>query len=143
MTRLILIAVLLAATPAMAFDSKKLDQGGSLMLDDMSSLIDQVPRLKQEVGHLLAEKHKKMDEIICTGMRFSSAWKELGGVRVAPYDCDFKGKWLHIDAEVRLIDGKGHELKTVGPATMRNAEEAKQSHPAWKWSDKPPPDWDK
>ncbi len=140
MTRLFLIALLLAATPAMAFDSTKLDQGGSLMLDDMSSLIDQAPRLKQEVGRLLAEKHKKMDEIICTGMRFSSAWKELGGFRVAPYDCDFKGKWLHVDAQVRLFAGNGHEYKTISRAAMRNTVKFTQTHPVWKWSDKPPPD---
>jgi hypothetical protein len=143
MLRLILIAVLLSATPAMAFDSTKLDQGGSLILDDMSKLIEQAPRLKQEVGDMLAEKHKKMDEIICTGMRFSSAWKELGGVRVAPYDCDFKGKWLHIDAQVRLFDRKGHEFKSISRAAMQNTVKFTQSHPTWKWSDKPPPDWDK
>ena len=143
MTRLILAALLLSTVPAMAFDTSKLDQGGSLSLEDIAELIAQSPQLKQEVSDMLAEKHKKMDEIICSGMRFSGAWKELGGARVAPYDCNLEGKWLHIDAEVRLLDGKGRELKSANATTMRNAEEIEQSHPAWKWSDKPPPDWDK
>lgn len=141
MTPLILTALLLAATPALAFDSTKLDQGGSLPLSDMKALIDQAPKLRQEVDRMLTEKHKTMDEITCGGMRFSNAWKELGGARAAPYDCDFKGKWLHVEARVRLFARNGHEYKTISRAAMRNTVRFTETHPTWQWSDKAP--WDK
>jgi hypothetical protein len=79
MARAIFLALLLCAAPAAAFDTHNLDQGGSLMLDDLARLIDRTPKLKQDIDRMLAENHKTMDKIICTGMRFSSAWKELGG----------------------------------------------------------------
>ena len=62
--------------------------------------------------------------------------------RVAPYDCDFNGKWLHIDAKVRLT-GKGHEFERTSPAAMRDADDVKETLPRWSWSDKPPADMDK
>jgi hypothetical protein len=143
MSRALVMAFVLSATPALAFDTSKLDQGGSLTLDEIATLVDQAPRLKQEVDRLLAEQHKKMEDIVCTGKRFSNAWPELGGLRAAPYDCDFHGKWLHIDADVRLTDRNGRELKEINRAAMKSAADVRETHPTWSWSDKPPPDWDK
>ena len=107
----------------------------------MKALVDQAPKLRQEIDRLLAEKHKTMDDITCSGMRFSNAWRELGGARVAPYDCDFKGKWLHVEAHVRLLSKNGREYKTASRAAMKGAVKAEESRPAWTWSDKPPPGW--
>ena len=93
-----LIAVLFAASSAQAFDTSKLGQGGSLPLGDLDALIGQSAQLKGEVSKALAAIKKKADDVICTGNRFPGQWVHLGGMRAAPYICDFSGKWLLLDA---------------------------------------------
>ncbi len=143
MTRAVVVLLALLATPALAFDTSKLGQGGSLTLDTLAPLIDRTPRLKAEVERALAEKQKTMDKTICVGMRFPGAWTELGGARVAPYDCDFAGRWLHIDARVRLTARDGREFKRLSRTAMGEAVKVEETNLRWRWSDKAPPDWDK
>src|SRR6516165_10126520 len=92
--RLVALALLFGSSAALAFDSTKIGQWGSLYLDDLSPILAKSAQLKQEVTAALSEKNKKPEDILCFGMRFPGAWKNLGGTRVAPYTCDFKGwKW--------------------------------------------------
>jgi hypothetical protein len=91
----------LGTSAALAFDSTKIGQWGSLYLDDLSPILAKSAQLKQEVTAALTEKNKKPEDILCFGMRFPGAWKNLGGTRVAPYTCDFDGKYLRIDATIR------------------------------------------
>ena len=93
-SRPVLIACLLVATPAMAFDTTELGQGGSLMLDELMPLIGKAPALKREVNQALAGIKKKAADVICTGYRFPGQWVHLGGMRVAPYTCDFAASGL-------------------------------------------------
>jgi hypothetical protein len=51
-------------------------------------------------GNLL----KKQEDVMCVGTRFPGQWKNLGGLRVSPYTCDFGAKWLQIHATVRITD---------------------------------------
>src|SRR6516165_1897318 len=92
--RPVALALLFGSSAALAFDSTKIGQWGSLYLDDLSPILAKSAQLKQEVTAALSEKNKKPEDILCFGMRFPGAWKNLGGTRVAPYTCDFKGwKW--------------------------------------------------
>ena len=92
--RLVALAPLLGPSTALAFDSTKVGQWGSLYLDDLSPILAKSAQLKQQVTAVLAEKNKKPEDILCFGMRFPGPWKNLGGTRVAPYTCDFKDKYL-------------------------------------------------
>jgi hypothetical protein len=71
MTRacLLITVVVLAASPALAFDANKLGQGGSLPLSDLDPLLAQSAPLKGEVATALTAAKKKADDVICSGNR--------------------------------------------------------------------------
>jgi hypothetical protein len=97
------LALLVATPTALAFDTGRLGQWGSLFLEHRSQPNDAVSEIK-----------KKPEEVRCFGMRFPGAWKNLGGLCVAPYACDFGAKWLQIHATVRITDRRGFRLPATG-----------------------------
>jgi hypothetical protein len=133
-----LVAVLLGASPALAFDANKLGQGGSLPLSDIDPLIGQSAKLKAEVAVALAKINKKADDVICGGNRFPREWVNLGGLRAAPYTCNFGGNWLVLDAHVRLTGADGAVYETITPAAMKKATKVTETQPTWKWTTKDP-----
>ena len=97
------VALLLGTSSALAFDTSKLSQFG---FDDLTPVIAKSPRLQQEINEALSEGNKEQ-RVVCPGMRFPGQWKNLGGLRVSPYTCDFGAKWLQIHATVRsFVCGK-------------------------------------
>ena len=60
--RLVAIALLLGSSAALAFDSTKVGQWGSLYLDDLSPILAKSAQLKQEITAALSEKNKKPEE---------------------------------------------------------------------------------
>src|SRR5215469_14297157 len=88
------VAALLASSPALAFDTGMLGQGGTLSLADLMPTIAKSAPLQREVRQALIASKKTADDVTCDGMRFPGQWVHLGGLRVAPYTCDFGGKWL-------------------------------------------------
>ncbi len=133
-----IIAFLLSVSPALAFDTSKLGQGGSLPLSDLTELISKSAPLQHEVANALVAAKKKADDVICDGKRFPSQWVNLGGERVAPYNCDFGGKWLIIDAKVRIMDPKGHVFGRITPTAMKKATRIDQTNLSWRWTSEPP-----
>lgn len=129
-----LIAIIVAASPAAAFDANQLGQGGSLSLSDLSSLIDQSAQLKSEVAAALTAAHKTADDIICGGNRFPSQWVNLGGMRAAPYTCNFITKWLSLNATVTVTGPNGQVYDTISADAMKNASKVTETNPTWKWS---------
>jgi hypothetical protein len=132
------MALLLGALPAIAFDTGKLGQGGSLTLDEIMPLIAKSTQLRAQVNQALAERGKKPEDILCDGMRFPGQWTHLGGVRVSPYSCDFGGKWLQIDATTRITDRRGRAFETITPEAMKNAATVRETNPTWKWTTEDP-----
>jgi hypothetical protein len=132
------MALLPGASPAMAFDTGKLGQGGTLTLVDIMPLIAKSAQLRAQVNQALAQGSKKQDDIICDGMRFPGQWTHLGGARVSPYSCDFGGKWLQIDATVRITDRRGRAFETITPEAMKNAATVSETNPTWKWTTEDP-----
>src|SRR5262249_43295179 len=92
---LVPVALLLGTSSALAFDTSKLIQFGTLPLDDLTPVIAKSARLQQEINQALSEGNKE-HRVVCLGMRFPGPWKNLGGLRVSPYTCDFGAKWLQI-----------------------------------------------
>jgi hypothetical protein len=128
------LALFLAVSPAMALDTSKLGQGGSLPLSDLDQLIGQSAGLKQQVSAALGKINKTEDNVICSGNRFPSQWVNLGGMRAAPYICDFSGSWLTINATVTVTGPNGQVYDTITPAAMANATKVTETNPTWKWS---------
>jgi hypothetical protein len=83
--RLVPFALLLGTSSALAFDTSKLGQWGSLGLDDLTPVIAKSARLQQEISEVLSEGNKKQEDVTCVGMRFPGQWKHLGGLRVRCY----------------------------------------------------------
>ena len=129
-----LIAMMVAASPAAAFDANKLGQGGSLPLSDISSLVGQSSQLKSEVAAALTAAHKTADDIICAGNRFPSQWSNLGGMRAAPYTCNFISKWLSLNATVTVSGPDGKVYDSITAEAMKNANKVTETKPVWKWS---------
>jgi predicted methyltransferase len=136
--KLALTALLFAASFAQAFDTSKLGQRGSLPLSDIGQLIGQSAQLKGEVSAALAAAQKTADQITCDGNRFPGEWVHLGGLRAAPYNCDFNGKWLMIDAKVRVTGANGHVYDAITRAAMRNAVKVTETNPTWRWTKQEP-----
>ena len=134
----IALAVIFAASPAVAFDTSKLGQGGTLPLDDLMPLVGKSAQLKREVDQALTESKKKPDDVICSGMRFPGQWVHLGGSRVSPYACDFGAKWLRIRATVRITDRGGRAFETITPAAMKNGSKVSETGLTWKWTTEEP-----
>jgi hypothetical protein len=136
--RLAPFAVLIFSSSAMAFDTTKLGQGGSLGLDEMAPLIKKAPQLKREVAEAVANAKQKAEEIRCDGMRFPGQWVNLGGERVAPYVCKIGDKWLEVRTTVRVTGPRRKSFETVTPDAMKNATTVTETNPTWKWTDKDP-----
>jgi hypothetical protein len=132
-------AALLLAEPALGFDTKRLGQVGSTDMEDLAPLVATTPKLKAEVEQAFAEVKKTEIQVKCAGQRFPGAWKELNGVRVAPYLCEFASdKWLLIHADVRVIDKRGRAYEKPTKQAMKNAVDITETKLRWEWSAKPP-----
>jgi hypothetical protein len=134
------IAILIAPLPALAFDTGKLGQHGSLLLEDLMPLIGKTAALKREVDEALVQGKKKVDDVMCSGRRFPGQWTHLGGERVSPYVCNFEVKWLRIGATVRITDRGGRVYETITPAAMKNASKVTETNLTWQWTAEEPPD---
>jgi hypothetical protein len=62
--RLVPLALLLGTSSALAFDTSKVGQWGSLFLDDLAPVIGQSARLQQEIDEALSQINKKPGEVI-------------------------------------------------------------------------------
>ena len=132
--RLVPLAFLLGTSSALAFDTSKLGQWGSLPLDDLTPVIGKSVPLKQEINRAFLEGNKTQEDVKCVGMRFPGAWKDLGGLRVSPYSCDFGAKWLQIHAAVRITDRHGKALETITAKAMKSATNVIETNLSWKWT---------
>lgn len=144
--RLIPLALLLClAVPAQiraahAFDTTKLGQRGSLASDDKEALFKKSAKLESETAAEMKKLGKTIDEIFCDGMRFPGPWVELGGLRVAPYTCQFGERWLQIRAKVTVTGKGGKVYEKINAEAMRRATDVKETNWSWTWSDKEPTD---
>jgi hypothetical protein len=136
--RLAAFVLLLSSSSAMALDTTKLGQAGSLGIDEMMPLIGRSPQLKREVTEAVAKTKLKAEEIRCDGMRFPGQWVNLGGERAAPYVCKIGDKWLEVRATVRVTGRKGKSFESITPDAMKNATTVSETNPTWKWTDQEP-----
>jgi hypothetical protein len=138
LSRFVLIFLLLLVAPAHAFDTTKLGQLGSLVPEEKQALFAKAPKLQSETDAEMSKLGKKIDDIPCDGMRFPGAWKELGGLRVAPYVCQFGERWLKISAKV-VVTGKGGKVfPGISREAMQRATDARETNPTWTWSSTQP-----
>jgi hypothetical protein len=134
MLRTMAVAVALVTSPALAFDTSKLGQGGSLPLSELDPIIAKSPQLRREINQALLDGKKAKDDVNCRGMRFPGQWQNLGGLRVGPYTCNFGTKWLQVKTKAQLTGRKGKVFEAVTPAAMKNADKINETNPTWQWT---------
>ena len=122
------------------FDSRRIEGVGTLTLAEIMRLVQQNPRLRDEVDTALREAGKKADETPCIGKRIGN-WKNLAGARVQPYTCKIGDRWLRIAAELRISGAAGEHYSTVSDLAAQNATKIDESNPRWTWTTTKPSDW--
>ena len=123
------------------FDSRSIEAAGTLVLDDIKSLIRQAPRLNDEVSSALRNAKTRARDVVCIGRRIDGSWKYLAGARVQPYVCRIGERWLEITAELRISGASGEPYSTVNVLAAQNARFIKETNPRWTWTDIKPRDW--
>jgi len=125
--------------PARAFDTRTLNEIGSLPFDRLSVVIrNNSEALDAEVKQRLTEIGRNVDEVPCYGMRFSSRWKNLKGFRASPYVCEFDGKWLKITADVQIYGQNRQRFDRISKSALKRAISFEESNFSWQWTDKNP-----
>jgi hypothetical protein len=132
------LAFLLGTSSALAFDTSKLGHWGSLPLDDLTPVIANSAQLQQQIDEALSAGNKRQEDVTCFGMRFPGPWKNLGGLRVSPYACDFGARWLQIHTTVRITDRRGKAFETITGTAMKNATNVSETNLDWKWTSEDP-----
>jgi len=138
LSRFVAILPFLLASPAHAIDTSKLGSLGSLLPEEKEAMFAKSPKLKSEVAAELAKLGKTVSDVPCDGIRFPGAWKALGGVRVAPYTCQFGDRELTVKMKV-VVTGKGGKVyPQINREAMQRATDVRESDPTWTWSDRKP-----
>jgi len=106
---------------------------GSTTLDDVIEQLQDEQKLTAEIFAELKAQNLKAEEVICVGSRFGGQWRNLGGARAVPYECEIGKKKLAIEGTVHVYDDAGKELDMNEDASFEQAAEYRQADITWKW----------
>ena len=106
---------------------------GSTTLDDVIEQLQDEQKLVAEILAELKTQNLKAEEVICVGSRFGGQWRNLGGARAVPYECEIGKKKLAIEGTVHIYDDAGKELDMNEDASFEQAAEYRQADITWKW----------
>ena len=130
-----------SAPPHRLFDTRQLEGGGTIVLEDIMRLVRQSPRLASEVRAALRTLGQTPKHIVCIGKHLDGRWRYLAGARVEPYVCRFGERWLEIRADLRLQGRRGESYVTASEVTRKNARQIRETNPRWTWTEAKPSEW--
>jgi hypothetical protein len=132
---LILIAcITLTTIPAQAkVATPGVAEGGNLPLADVLDLAKPYPNLILQVRLQLVRANLKRDQVACAASRFGAQWTNLGGARLAPYQCAIGKRTLAITANQIYFDRNGRKVSAGDPELMKKAAKVKENGLAWRW----------
>jgi hypothetical protein len=128
-TCLVLTSMPLAAKVAVP----ALSGGGSLPLAEVIDLAKPYPNLVLQVRLQLVRANLKREQVMCSGTRFGSQWTNLGGTRLAPYECAIGKRTLVVTANQTYLDRNGRKVKPEDPDIVRKAAKVRETGLTWKW----------
>ncbi len=106
---------------------------GTIALDEVMDQLKGEPKLIAEIEAELKAQKIAADAVICVGSRFGGHWRELGGARSVPYECDIGKRKLEIDGTVKLFDEKGREIDMGDEKAPEIAFDYSQTGLSWSW----------
>jgi hypothetical protein len=109
------------------------EAGGTIYLTDLMDRLKDNDKLIAEINAELKVQKLEAASVICTGDRFGGNWTELGGVRVAPYECEIGARKLDIDGTLHLYDAKGVEVDQKDKTAPERAVDHKETDITWTW----------
>jgi hypothetical protein len=110
-----------------------LSGGGSLPLADVVEIAKPYPNLTLQVRLQLVRASLKREQVVCTASRFGNQWTNLGGARLAPYECPIGKRTLVVTANQIFYDRNGRKVAPGDPELMRKAAKVKENGLVWRW----------
>lgn len=121
----------LILTASLFFAVSPANAGGSVEVAQVLRLAGQSTTLMNEIHAELKKTNKALTEVPCAGQRLGRHWTNLGGLRIAPYICDFGTRTLHLTATVAFYADDGSVPKV--DAEHEVARFVSESQPRWNW----------
>jgi len=106
---------------------------GTITLDEVMDQLKTEPKLIAEIEAELKSQKIAADSVICVGSRFGGHWRELGGARAVPYECDIGNRKLEIEGTVKLFDEQGREIDMGDEKAPETAFDYGQTDLVWSW----------
>lgn len=92
------------------------------------ALAGQSADLMKQVRRELINEGVNVAEVSCTSVTLGKRYRDLGNIRIAPFNCKIGGKYLMLNGDVLTYDAKGR----AGPRP-RNARYLVMANPKWSW----------
>jgi hypothetical protein len=127
-------SLLMAAIPASAQrPTPPVTQAGLMPLEAVLAVAKPYPNLLLQVRLQLVRANLKRDAVTCGAGRYDARWTQLGGTRLAPYECKIGKQTLVITAAQTYYDRNGKRLVPADVTTPAKAAKVKESGLKWSW----------
>jgi hypothetical protein len=106
----------------------------SLGLDQVLDAVRGDPELVRQIEVELRKRDLKAPGMACSAAQHGSEWRQLGGGRAAPYECQIGERSLRIDAVRTYFDSNGRRLHATGDMLFNRARYFREGNFRWTWS---------
>ena len=107
--------------------------GGTASLEDVIEQLQDNQTLISEILAELRTQNLRAEDVGCIGYRLSGQWRNLGGARAVPYECEVGKRKLNIEGTVHVYDDNGTELDRNDEKSFERGTEIRQADITWKW----------
>ncbi len=107
--------------------------GGTATLEDVLEQLQDNQMLISEILAELRTQNLRAEDVGCIGYRLSGHWRNLGGARAVPYECEVGKRKLNIEGTVHVYDDNGTELDRNDEKSFERGTEIRQADITWKW----------
>ena len=113
-------------------------QEESVPLSEVLKASRDTPDLLRQIDVELRRNYLKEGDISCVAASLGGQWKSLGGGHGAPFQCQFGGRTLRIEADRTFFDGRGKRLGRPGEVPdetlFDRARSFRDNNLRWDWT---------
>ena len=107
---------------------------GTLGLGEVLAAVAKAPKLVAEIQAELDKNGLKVANVTCIAARHGNHWKNLGGGRAAPYECEIGKRSIKIEADRVYFNPRGKSLGNLDNADPKRAKTFKEDNIRWNWN---------